>query len=68
MAHLYGKSFYQFRQDNLAMPGTVIELSTGKQYLIGDINPYGGVCDDCMEFSPSDIVCAYHIVWQKENS
>lgn len=67
MAHLYGKSFSEFRRDNLAIPGTVIELSDGTQYLIGDINELDGACDDCLGFPQSAVVAAYHVVWQKEN-
>lgn len=28
-------------------PGTVVVLENGTKLLVGDINPLGGVCDDC---------------------
>ena len=66
MTQRYGKSFSQFRRDKLARPGTVIVLANGEQYLIGDINMLGGVCDDCPAFSMAAIVETYTRVWQKE--
>lgn len=48
----------------LNMPGTSIEVLVGKelkQYLIGDINSLGGVCDDCMGFDKNTIVVRYKL-------
>lgn len=42
--------------------GTMIEVldnGINKQLLIGDINPLGGVCDDCMGFSSDAIILRY---------
>lgn len=54
----------------LDKPGTLIEVevdSVLSQYLIGDINPNAGVCDDCVEFDKrTAIVKRYQIVWSKE--
>jgi len=49
----------------LNKPGTLIEILDDKalkQYLIGDINILGGVCDDCMGFSKEAIVVRYKIL------
>ncbi len=46
--------------------GTLIEVSHNnvvKQYLIGDINTLGGVCDDCMAFENDAIVLRYKVVY-----
>lgn len=37
-------------------------LVNGSWYLIGDINPNRGVCDDCTMFEPDAIVTAYQKV------
>lgn len=56
----------------LNKPGTLIEVKIGdelKQYLIGDINPICGVCDDCTEFdSRQTIVVRYKVVWSNETA
>lgn len=56
----------------LNKPGTLIEVKIGeelKQYLIGDINPICGVCDDCTEFSSREtIVVRYKVVWSNETT
>lgn len=52
----------------LNKPGTRIEILVGKelkQYLIGDINTLGGVCDDCMGFGKDVIVVRYKNAEQK---
>lgn len=48
-----------FDKRELNKPGIMIELEDGKQYLIGDINPLRGVCDDCVEFDKMAIVKRY---------
>ena len=30
-------------------PGTVVQMTDGRELLVGHINPLGGVCDDCRE-------------------
>lgn len=57
----YGHPFYSregknFTGDNLNNPGVLIEINN-KHLLIGDVNPLGGVCDDCMGFEDSAITC-----------
>lgn len=54
----YGKSWREFRKEKLAVVGTRIRVSV-KEYLIGDINILGGVCDDCMDFGYEEIVAEY---------
>lgn len=52
------KSFYP----DLAKPGVLVELESGKQMLIGDINAAGGICDDCKGIKNTDIVKRYAII------
>ena len=58
------KSFSGLDLDN---PGTLIEVEVDgqlSQYLIGDINPNAGVCDDCVAFDKyKAIVKRYKIIW-----
>lgn len=54
------------RGNGLNNAGTLIRMADGKEFLIGDINELGGVCDDCMGFDRKSIVAAYKIVWQPE--
>lgn len=65
----YGRSFDDFQNDGLNQPGTLIQLATGEERLIGDINPLGGVCDDCqdhaLDYRGSAIVAAYAIVYTR---
>lgn len=53
------KSFWP----DLAKPGVLIELESGKRLLIGDINSNGGVCDDCRGISDSDVVVRYAVIY-----
>lgn len=47
----------------LNKPGTLIKIKGAKKvYLIGDINPLRGVCDDCTEFKKETIVESYKIL------
>ena len=58
----YGKSWRDFSSEEFCRPGVLIKMDCNmpiRTYLIGDINTNGGVCDDCMAFSRSDIVTAY---------
>lgn len=50
-----------FCGQRLNVPGTQIEVE-GEVYLIGDINPNRGVCDDCTEFRSSAIVTRYRVL------
>ena len=49
-----------FYPSELRRPGVLIEIKeedgVTKKYLIGNINAQGGICDDCLGFSPSSIV------------
>ena len=69
----YGKTWHEFRgwdpvklrtyaENSLAQPGTVIEVDDCN-YLIGDINKSGGVCNCCAEIRDDDIVTRYKTVW-----
>lgn len=51
-----------FRPD-LAKPGTLIELQSGKRMIIGHINALGGVCDDCSGINDEDIVVRYAVIY-----
>ena len=61
--HFFGKDTFYERKLN--KPGTLIELKNGKQYLIGDINEYIGICDDCTAFDCDTIVKRYKIIYKK---
>ncbi len=65
------ESKLSFSKSKFNVPGVLIEVEKdGKifQYLIGDINISGGVCDDCMAFDREDIVKRCKIVWKDDNS
>ena len=51
-----------FCEMGLNKPGTLIKMKGKKIYLIGDVNPLGGVCDDCMNFDRKDIVKEYMVM------
>ena len=55
-----------FEGRDLNKPGTLIELADKSRHLIGSINPYGGVCDDCTKFDGDAIVVRYAVLvdWQ----
>lgn len=65
-AEIAKKSFCGLGLNNV---GVLVELEDEvnlMQYLIGDINQLGGVCDDCMGFRKEKaIVKRYKIVWSK---
>lgn len=46
----------------LNKPGTIIKVKGGKNYLLGDINCIGGVCDDCVAFGKEMIVKRYMVL------
>jgi hypothetical protein len=52
------KSFYP----NLAKSGVLIELESGKQLLIGDINESGGTCDDCLGIGDDEVIKRYAVI------
>lgn len=52
-----------FSGRGLNMPGVLIRMKDGAEYLIGHINELRGVCDDCTEFGSDAIVAAYQVVW-----
>jgi hypothetical protein len=58
-----------FKKRDLNKPGVLIRLADEREFLIGHINEWRGVCDDCTEFEADEIVKAYKIVWspEKEN-
>jgi len=55
-----------FSMRKLNVPGTLIQMKSGEQYLIGHINPNRGVCDDCVMFHTTDVVEQYKIVFTQE--
>jgi hypothetical protein len=54
-----GKELPSFSSTLPRVVGLTIDLDNGDQYLIGDINPLGGVCDDCCEVRPERVVKRY---------
>ena len=60
----FGKSFREFEKQGLNITGTLIDVEAG-QYLIGDINNLGGVCDDCTLVCREDKILRYKVVWEK---
>lgn len=71
-AHEAAANKLSFSGRDLANPGTLIEVMNGdkiEQYLIGDINPICGVCDDCKAFDVyTTTVLRYKVLWQKPES
>lgn len=64
---IYAKNIFDegkesFSKLGLNKPGTIICMEDGTQYLIGDINKFKGVCDDCTAFEKEDIVKEYMII------
>ena len=62
----YGKTFGEFRKEKLNQPGTIIvvaikkrEKGEEKQFMIGDVDPFGGCHGGCAVFEYSDIVLKY---------
>lgn len=48
-----------FEKRGLNKPGTLIEIASGEQFLIGHINTQRGTCDDCSEFPWPTVVARY---------
>jgi hypothetical protein len=71
-----------FSKRGLDVPGVLVRVRVDRRtgnsgivrsedvsdYLIGHINPIGGICDDCTDFSRDSIVIAYKKVWSEENN
>lgn len=57
-----------FTSRGLAKPGVQIRTADGNEYLIGDINTQGGVCDCCTEVKSYTVVVAYRVVWPAEST
>lgn len=56
----FGKRWYpEFKDSGACAPGVQIELADGRRFLIGDVNPLGGVCDDCPGFDSRSIIVRY---------
>lgn len=61
-AYNEGETNKSFCGRKLNTPGTVVEILDNKvlkQFVIGDINTLGGVCDDCMGFGKDAVVVRY---------
>lgn len=55
----YNKTWEEFFSDELNEPGTIIETESGSEYLIGDINTTGGICDCCTGINKNTIIVNY---------
>ena len=67
----YNKTWKEFKDDGLAIPGTIIRVCNfyyykfediERTYLIGDINILGGICDDCVDVQNNYEVTKYRII------
>jgi hypothetical protein len=59
-----GKTFGELKDSEVIKPGVLIEMAEGGTFLIGDVNPMGGVCDDCQqEVTYRAVVVRYATVW-----
>jgi len=57
-----------FYHSELCRPGVLIKIKNEdevEQYLIGDINKAGGVCDCCSSFNNDTIVLKAKVVWNE---
>jgi len=54
-----------FTGQRLNQPGVLIETEDGAQFLIGEINPHAGVCDDCTAFDGDTVVKRYKVIFEK---
>jgi hypothetical protein len=55
-----------FSKRKLDKPGILIQIETGEEFLIGDINKNRGICDDCAEFDNTMLVVKYAIVFKRK--
>jgi hypothetical protein len=62
----YYKSWDQFTTDELNKPGVLVELDESERFLIGDMNTLAGYCDDCTQFSGSEIISRYKVMLTHE--
>jgi len=60
-----GDDALTFKGQGLAVPGTQVEVD-GKAYLIGNINPNRGLCDDCTAFDSDAIVTRHRVLCSPE--
>lgn len=51
-----------FIGNGLNKSGTLIELEDGRQFLIGEINTTGGICDHCLAFNREIIIKRYKVL------
>lgn len=68
--HVFGRGLQaldSFSGRGLNMPGVLVRMQDGAEYLIGHLNEVGGVCDDCRQFPPDAVVSAYCVVWTADN-
>lgn len=60
----------EFQYTKECAVGTLIQVKLAskekREYLIGDINVLGGVCDDCMEFDKNSKVLKYKVLFKKD--
>ena len=63
--HQVSMTWREFRNSEFCKPGTIVTVKNynkkWKDYLIGDININGGVCDDCMNFEYEAKVKRYKV-------
>jgi len=68
----YENSFVQFDDDGLAVSGILVEVKTTegdtKQFLIGEVNKYGGECNNCQDIDYDDEVIKYKKVYEEEEN
>jgi len=57
----FGGTWREFCAAELALAGTAVRIGE-ETVLIGHINEYGGVCDDCRMFDRDSVIDAYAVV------
>lgn len=69
----YGKTFKEFVEEGLNLPGVVILVAAREnfhaedsEYLIGEINGNGGACNCCALIYKDDTVISYRTVWKEK--
>lgn len=63
---LKGGKAYSWKPFLENLVGVVVQTAEG-EYLIGDLNDMGGVCDDCAPFG-DEIVLKYKRIWDGEGT